>query len=41
MNVTTADLATRWSFGDLMDAHDVLDALEDAERRAAKQARNG
>jgi hypothetical protein len=34
-------LETFWSFSDLMQAHAVLDALEDAEAKAIKEARNG
>lgn len=30
-------IATRWSLADLFDAHDVLDALEDAEAEAWEQ----
>lgn len=36
--VSAAELEDRWSFDDLMEAHDVLDALEDAEAHAMRQA---
>jgi hypothetical protein len=32
-------ITTRWSLRDLYDAHDVLDALEDAEAEAWEQDR--
>ena len=37
ITVTLRDLDEAWSFQDLIDAHDVLDALEEAEALQAKQ----
>lgn len=39
MHVTVKDLTESWSFDDMMMAHEVLNALEDAEARIARQMR--
>lgn len=36
MHVTTEDLADRWSFNDLMVAHEILNAFDDAEVEASR-----
>ena len=36
-SVSLVEVETQWSLDDLMDAHDVLDALERAEAEAAKR----
>jgi hypothetical protein len=33
-----AELGSSWSFDDLMQAHDVLDAFDEAEAEARRQA---
>lgn len=33
---TLAEVSERWTLDDVLDAHDILDAFEDAERKQMK-----
>jgi hypothetical protein len=37
-NVTLTEIREQWSLDDLLDAHDVIDALEKAEASAHRKA---